>query len=127
MIRDEDKPLAVLVGKRARELRLQQQATQEQVAERVSLSVQVYARLERGEMLPSLRTLARLADAFAVDPAALLRLDDVWAVSEPSVVYHTRKTKKPQVEGYFEQLDESTQTLVLALIRHLAKQRKSRT
>ena len=90
MIRDEDRPLALLVGKRARELRLLKNATQEQVAEWVRLSTQVYARLERGEMLPSLSTLARL-------------------------------------EASFEQLDETTQTLLLALVRHLAKPRRSRS
>ena len=127
MIRDEDRPLALLVGKRARELRLLKNATQEQVAEWVRLSTQVYARLERGEMLPSLSTLARLADAFSVEPAWLLRQEEEWAVSEKEIVYTSSKPKKSRVEASFEKLDETTQTLLLALMRHLAKPRRSRS
>ena len=128
MIRDEDRPMALLVGKRAKQLRLLRRATQEQVAEWVSLSVQVYARLERGEMLPSLRTLARLADAFSVEPAELLRQYAVeLEVRENDVPYASRKAKKHRVEAYFAQLDEGTQRLMLTLIKHLVKQRRGRS
>jgi transcriptional regulator with XRE-family HTH domain len=131
MVRAEDKPLAVSIGARARAFREERKATQDQVAEWVGLAAQVYARLERGEMLPSLGTLVRLSTAFAVSPAEFF-LDFAGPVlREPASTYGTkpsasqkRSKRLPDISESFTHLDHATQALVLALVRHLARQRK---
>lgn len=52
--------LARHLGRLARVARDRLGLTQEQVAERVGIVTEVYGRLERGHMLPSVRTLRRL-------------------------------------------------------------------
>jgi transcriptional regulator with XRE-family HTH domain len=62
-------PLAVRLGGGARVA-----LTQEEVARRIGLVTEVYGRLERGLMLPSVPTLLRLCLALGVDPNTLLGL-----------------------------------------------------
>ena len=64
--------LALHLGAVAREARQKAGLTQEEVAERVELATEVYGRLERGHMLPSLPTLLRLCRALALDANPLL-------------------------------------------------------
>jgi transcriptional regulator with XRE-family HTH domain len=52
--------LSKTLGRTAREARLRAGLTQAEVAERLGLSKEVYGRLERGLMLPSILTLRRL-------------------------------------------------------------------
>lgn len=64
--------LALHLGTVAREARQKAGLTQEEAAERVGIATEVYGRLERGNMLPSLPTLLRLCRALAVDANPLL-------------------------------------------------------
>ncbi len=64
--------LAVYLGRVAREARTRLGLTQEEVAERVGVATEVYGRVERGNMLPSVPTLMRLCHALALDANALL-------------------------------------------------------
>jgi transcriptional regulator with XRE-family HTH domain len=64
--------LARHIGAVAREARLRARLTQEEVAERVEIVSEVYGRLERGAILPSLPTLVRLCRALALDANSLL-------------------------------------------------------
>ena len=64
--------LAIELGARARQARTALKLSQEEVAELVDLATQVYGRLERGNMTPSLATLMRLAAVLKVTPAFLL-------------------------------------------------------
>ncbi|NOJ81598.1 helix-turn-helix domain-containing protein [Myxococcus xanthus] len=64
--------LASTVGANARAARLRLSLTQANVAQRVGLASAVYSRLERGRMLPSVRTLYRLATVLCTSPDALL-------------------------------------------------------
>jgi len=59
---------------RLRRLRLRHDPplNQQQAADLVGLSLRQYGRLERGEATASLATVARVADAFSVDPGMLL-------------------------------------------------------
>ena len=66
--------LARHVGAVAREARARAGLTQAEVAERVELATEVYARLERGKMLPSVPSLLRLCRALGVDANSLLGL-----------------------------------------------------
>lgn len=53
--------LARRIGETARAARLQAKLTQADVAERVGLQTEVYGRLERGVMMPSVPTLRKIA------------------------------------------------------------------
>ena len=64
--------LALHLGAMAREARARAALTQEEGAERIGVATEVYGRLERGNMLPSLPTLMRLCRALAVDANPLL-------------------------------------------------------
>lgn len=59
--------LALHIGTVAREARQKAGLTQEEVAERTRLATEVYGRLERGNMLPSLPTLMRLCRVLGMD------------------------------------------------------------
>jgi transcriptional regulator with XRE-family HTH domain len=64
--------LARHLGAVAREARRKAGLTQEEAAEHMGLVTEVYGRLERGHMLPSLPTLLRLCRALALDANPLL-------------------------------------------------------
>ena len=64
--------LARHLGRVAREARQRAALTQAEAAERIGLATEVYGRLERGKMLPSLPTLLRLCRALALDANPLL-------------------------------------------------------
>jgi transcriptional regulator with XRE-family HTH domain len=63
------------VGKRLKELRLQQGWTQQQLAEKASISVAFLSYIEQGRRKGSLQTYADLAKALGMDLADLLRAD----------------------------------------------------
>ena len=64
--------LAQQIGRNARAARGLLGLTQSEIAERVGLAAEVYGRLERGTMLPSVSTLAKLADVLQVKAGQLL-------------------------------------------------------
>lgn len=68
----EDEELARAIGAAARLAREELRLTQEDIAERVGVSVEFYARIERGTSLPSVRKLVRIADVLGVSADALL-------------------------------------------------------
>lgn len=67
-----NKELARSIGSVAREARKALQLTQEDAAERINVSVEFYARIERGNSLPSIDTFARIVSALCVSADALL-------------------------------------------------------
>lgn len=73
-VNKRDFSLARHVGAVAREARARAGLTQAEVAERAELATEVYARLERGLMLPSVPSLLRLCRALGVDANSLLGL-----------------------------------------------------
>jgi transcriptional regulator with XRE-family HTH domain len=122
MIRDEDREMAEAIGRRARGHRMRLGATQEQIAELVDLSPQVYARMERGGVLPSLRTLARMAEALATSPAELL------ADLGEAPLRESRKAKSGPgnidmhaIQRYATALDPATRGHVVSLLKKLAQ------
>jgi len=64
--------LARQIGAVAREARTRAGITQEEAAERVGIATEVYGRMERGNMLPSLPTLVKLCRALGIDANPLL-------------------------------------------------------
>lgn len=86
---EQDRELAKAIGRRAREARTLLGLTQAEVAERVPLAAEVYGRLERGGMLPSVPTLMRIASALAVEPSVL-----VGATEAPAVIRDSSNAKR---------------------------------
>jgi transcriptional regulator with XRE-family HTH domain len=69
-----DKKLASTIGAAARAARMRLELTQADVAERIDVATEVYGRLERGGMLPSVQTLLRLCHELNVSSDELLGL-----------------------------------------------------
>ena len=67
-----NKELAKTIGTAARQARKNLQLTQEDVAERIDVSVEFYARIERGTSLPSILTFVRIVSALGVSADVLL-------------------------------------------------------
>lgn len=67
-----NKELAQSIGIAARHARKSLQLTQEDAAERIGVSVEFYARIERGNSLPSILTFARIVSSLGVSADALL-------------------------------------------------------
>lgn len=63
------------IGERTRAARTRLGLNQDEVAERVAISPDVYGRLERGTVTPRLATLLKICEVLAVKPNDLL-LDD---------------------------------------------------
>ncbi|MEM9491579.1 MAG: helix-turn-helix domain-containing protein, partial [Myxococcota bacterium] len=68
--------MANRIGKLARKARVSLGLTQEDAAERLGVTVEFYARIERGSAQPSLRTLIRMAVAFELSTDYLIGLSD---------------------------------------------------
>lgn len=69
-----EKELAQSIGKAAREARKSLGLTQEDAAERIGVSAEFFARIERGHALPSVPTFAKIAGALGVSADVLLGL-----------------------------------------------------
>jgi transcriptional regulator with XRE-family HTH domain len=67
-----DTTLAKIIGQAARTARKALSLTQEDAAERIGISLEFYARIERGRTYPSVPTLARMADALDASADVLL-------------------------------------------------------
>lgn len=67
-----DRELAVALGARIRELRLDAEMTQDELAHRVDSKREIISRIEHGHHLPTWRTLAEIAIGLDIDLATLL-------------------------------------------------------
>lgn len=72
----KDADLARSIGKAARKARMALGLTQEQTAERLDITTEFYARLERGTAKPSIGTFVRMVMILGVSADTLLGLDD---------------------------------------------------
>lgn len=61
------------IGKKIKEIRQRSEMTQLEVAEKAGIHVNYYARIERGEIVPSWKILDKLAKIFKVDLNVTLR------------------------------------------------------
>jgi transcriptional regulator with XRE-family HTH domain len=71
--------LARTIGKQIAKARGALGITQEEAAERIGITVEYYARLERGQSLPSLLTFAQMSVALEVSAESLMSLGDIAA------------------------------------------------
>jgi transcriptional regulator with XRE-family HTH domain len=105
-----------VLGDAAREARHRQALTQADVAERIGVATEVYGRLERGLLMPSVPTLRRLCMALRLSADVLLGLGSAqspaWADEPPPplspehdepqlrrLMRHLRKLSPPQLRA----------------------------
>lgn len=79
-----EKRLATTVGDGARQARMRAGLTQAELAERIGVATEVYGRMERGRMLPSVPTLFRLCMALRSGPDELMGLGAAHGPPEKS-------------------------------------------
>ncbi len=111
--------LAKHLGAAARAARMQAKLTQADVAERVGVATEVYGRLERGGMLPSVPTLRKLCSALRADANALLGLKSglpLVSVNEPAPEV---EEESPRVRQVLRSLRRLTPTQLNA-VGHIA-------
>ncbi|MCG8421897.1 MAG: helix-turn-helix domain-containing protein [Proteobacteria bacterium] len=122
-----EKELAQSIGQAARQARKSLELTQEDAAERIGVSAEFYARIERGHALPSVPTFARIVAALGVSADTLLglrperpeRRGDVvpnWTASPP--------TDSPEVRRLVRRLrraSPATLRLVTLLVKELER------
>jgi transcriptional regulator with XRE-family HTH domain len=60
------------LGAAAREARLRMGLTQAEVADRIGIAMEVYGRIERGVLLPSIQTFLGMCHVLEADPRVLL-------------------------------------------------------
>lgn len=70
-----ERPLAMNLGSMAQSARRRAGLTQAEVARRVGVQLEVYGRIERGEVFPSVPTLRRICVALGIPSDELLGLE----------------------------------------------------
>ncbi len=120
-----DKKLAESIGAAARQARHALKLTQEDAAERIGVSAEFYARIERGNALPSVPTLAGICAALGVSADLLLGRSDAGR-SKDSVPKWTGPpaTESPEIRRLSRRLrraSPATLRLVTLLIKELEK------
>ena len=114
--------LARSLGRSAHQLRKRLGWTQQDIAERVGVVAEVYGRLERGQMLPSVPTLCRLCQALGVDANTLLGMGE--GMQEPRPGDTGEQELPPEVRRLARQwrgLAPRQQALVRHLVRALLR------
>lgn len=111
--RESKQKLSKAMGDMARAARMREGLTQADVAERIGVATEVYGRLERGMLMPSVPTLRRLCLALRLQADVLLSLGTAppppWA-EEPTagapeepqmrrLLRHVRKLNVPQLRA----------------------------
>lgn len=122
-----NKELSKTIGRAAREARRALQLTQEDAAERISVSVEFYARIERGNSLPSIGTFARMVSALGVSADALLgsRLAIVQPAPGSSLTWSTTPPSEgPEMRRLMRRLRKA-RPATLRLVNMLVKEIES--
>ena len=129
--------LARTIGKQIAKARRALGITQEEAAERIGITVEYYARLERGQSLPSLMTFAQISVALEVSAESLMNLGDITArpVAAPPPWYEAPQTEESKqlrrlfrrLRGLPPELLAAAESVVKQLERFIDKQRKKRS
>lgn len=108
------KRLAPRIGDSCRAARQKLQLTQEDVAERVGLATEVYGRLERGKMTPSVPTLRKLCLCLNLSADVALALDDTAELPPRPV---TEEEESPDVRRLLRRARELPPDRLKILLR----------
>ena len=118
------KELAKSIGAAARQARKELELTQEDAAERVGVSVEFYARIERGNSLPSVPTLVRIAAALGVSADVLLGNSGPSNASTPGWQLEPPLIEKPEIRRLLRLLRRAapaTLRLATMLVKELER------
>jgi transcriptional regulator with XRE-family HTH domain len=85
-----------MLGAASRAARVRMGLTQADVAERIGMASEVYGRLERGHMLPSVQNLRRLCVVLHVPPHELLGLGEDLSAPPPAKDKAAPNAAKPR-------------------------------
>jgi transcriptional regulator with XRE-family HTH domain len=121
--------LATHLGNVAREARVKQGWTQADVAERIGLTPEVYGRLERGLMRPSVPTLVRLRHVLGVTSDELLGLSPERVAQKTIREAPEPLAETPEIRRLMRTvrgLKPKALTLIRELAAHLLKRNVSK-
>lgn len=119
-----NKELAKSIGSAARQARTALELTQEDAAERIEVSVEFYARIERGNSLPSVPTLARIAGVLGVSADALLGRTAFVPGGGPAWMHVSPPTDGPEIRRVMRMLRRAspgTLRLVTMLLKEIER------
>ncbi len=116
----ETAALAKSIGNAAREARKALSLTQEDIAERIGVSIEFYARIERGGTMPSVPTLARMIEALESSADAILGRGARASVvrERPSDSWTKQKVESPELRRLLRRL-RNADTATLQLLNRL--------
>lgn len=120
-----DKKLAESIGTSARDARVDLELTQEDAAELIGVSAEFYARIERGNALPSVPTLARICSSLGVSADVLLGRVVRGAEAAVGIKWQSQPpSEAPEVRRLVRRLRQAspaTLRLVTMLVKELDK------
>ncbi|MFP2924525.1 helix-turn-helix domain-containing protein [Pyxidicoccus sp. 3LG] len=124
-----DTELASMLGAASRAARVRMGLTQADVAERIGMASEVYGRLERGHMLPSVQNLRRLCVVLNVPPHELLGLGEDLAAPPPAkdkAAVKTREDDTPEMRRLMRNLRKLSpvQLKLMNLVASAMQQKK---
>lgn len=135
--RGKKQELARTIGKQLAKARSALGLTQEEAAERIGITVEYYARMERGQAMPSLHTFAQITIALEVSSESLLGLGEITprAIEAPPAWFSVPQTEdSKQLRRLFRRLRrvppeiiKSVEGVVKELERFLDRQRKKKS
>lgn len=123
-----DKQLAKSIGAAARRARKALQLTQEDAAERIGVSVEFYARIERGNSLPSVPTFVKIATALGISADNLLGRTTAATDEEASWEPAPAPTESPEIRRMMRMLRRATngtRRIVIMLVKEMEKLQRS--
>jgi transcriptional regulator with XRE-family HTH domain len=97
---DDDLQTRRAIGRAARAARNALRFTQEQVADALGMAAEVYGRIERGLMMPSVSTLIGIAKVLRITPDQLLGWNELQE--------RTRPAAYERILAHLDRADEST-------------------
>ena len=110
--------IGFLIGKRITGARIAKGLTQEQLAEKCSISVSSLSRIETGHNMASLKTLNIIANALDVNIDYLLY--DLCGKSEEQCL----SPQAREIAALLENMDEEDRQLALDIVLSVSKHRK---
>ena len=99
------KEIMEVFGKRLKQLRKERKMTQEELAEKLSLHNSYIGLLERGERIPSLITLDKIAKYFGVKSSDLImeeKKSDKFSMKQKELLYIVRDGSQDEIDKLYK-------------------------
>jgi transcriptional regulator with XRE-family HTH domain len=123
-----DTQLAKSIGAAARRARKALELTQEDAAERIGVSVEFYARIERGNSLPSVPTFVRIANSLGVSADSLIGRNVAPETESAAWQPAPPPSESPEIRRLLRLLrraSPATMRLVTLLVKEMEKHGRS--